>query len=327
MKLSAVRNFQYEPSINNAKTKKQNDPSFKGGFANACVNFWRFVDNGGRALQFTVEDCTETNIPRSIRGAVAGYQYTKKINVLGFLQEAVREFLTGPTMCVTPVAILTLATKLSGKTSNTHVENIRNLSYITSQIKAENADTFKNSFFTKTIEDMLNKSTGKDVKAEDVSYLVEKLKSYNSTTDKKKSKQILEELNNLFQSIVKRDVENYNGIDFANAKYSITKEKTGETNFKNYMGYVSSWADDFGLAITKKGSNAFDNKNISLFKNSWIGRRLFVISGMIGITGILMSFIPKIYTKVSGRVNPNASAIYDEAKKNEGTTNENKEAK
>ena len=75
------------------------------------------------------------------------------------------------------------------------------------------------------------------------------------------------------------------------------------------MEYATAYAQD----ITKKAKGIIDSDTIKNFKNSWVGKRALVISSMIGLTGICMSFIPKIYTWASGGVNPNASAIYNEA--------------
>ena len=106
----------------------RNNPNFKGG-ADFLVNAWRFIDSS-RGIQFTVEDMLGTNFPRTYKGAMAGYKYTGKVNVPALLQEAVREFLTGPTMTAAPVLILSIACKLSGKTANTHAKNIMNLSHL-----------------------------------------------------------------------------------------------------------------------------------------------------------------------------------------------------
>ena len=136
MKLSPINGSINNQSQVNNKSNNDNKVSFKGG-ADTLVKFWQFVDNGGRAMQFTVEDMTGTNVPRSIKGALAGYKYTGKINVPALLQEGIREFLTGPTMCVAPVAILALANKFAGKTSNTHLENIINLSHLMDKLPKE----------------------------------------------------------------------------------------------------------------------------------------------------------------------------------------------
>ena len=60
MKLTAINNTlrQNKTNSNNISNKQNNNQknvSFKG-FADAAVTFWKFVDAGGRGLQFTVED-------------------------------------------------------------------------------------------------------------------------------------------------------------------------------------------------------------------------------------------------------------------------------
>ena len=311
MKLSSVNN-SITPNRQQSTGGSKN-PSFKG-VAGGLVNFWQFVDNGGRALQFTVEDMCGTNIPRTVKGAMAGKKYTGKINVPALLQEAVREFLTGPTMCVTPVAILTLAMKLSGKTANTHVENIKNLSYLLNKSTLKNTENIKDGFYSTVVEDLIENSTGKVAKEENVETLSKAIKNYAECNDKKQAKKLLSNLQTTFEKIVKSEKESYKGADFLSAQYSISKQAKGSTKFKNYVGYINSYIEDF----TKKYGDSVKSiteDNVKAFKNSWIGKRLFTMAGMFFITGILMFKIPRLYTKVSGKINPNASAIYNEAKK------------
>ncbi len=319
MKLSCVRNIQENKrnNLNNVNNNSRYNPNFTG-FASGCAAFWKFVDNGGRALQFTVEDCAETNFPRSLKGLFAGYKYTGKLNILAFLQEAIREFLTGPTMCVTPIAILALATKFSGKTANTHTENISNLAYLTGKTQIENAKEFAPNFFSVAVEDMLKQTLGikeNDIKENDIKTLVEGLTKYNAETNKKEASKILADLQNEFEKIVKREKSSYKNTNFLNASYSVAKDKTGTTSFKNYMGYISAWADDFGKKLNKDNLSTITSDAIKSFKKTWIGKRMFVAGSMFGITALLMSFVPKLYTLASGSINPNATVIYSEAGK------------
>ncbi len=324
MKLSCVQNVQLDKRNNNNKDYNKN-LSFTG-FASTCARFWRYVDNGGRGRQFMVEDCAETNVPRSIKGALAGRKYTGKINWPAFLQEAIREFLTGPTMCITPIAILAIATKASGKTANTHTENIRNLAYLTNQTQIASANEFTPKFFETAIEDMLKQTLGKDsIDKDDVSKLVEGLTKYNKETDKKAASKILSDLQGQFESIVKREKDSYKNVNFLEASYSIAKDKKGSTSFKDYMGYVSAWADDFTKKLNKDNLSTITEDMVKSFKNTWFGKRVFIFGSMFAITAFLMSFIPKIYTLASGKVNPNASTIYDEAQKGDKKPEENKE--
>ena len=327
MKLSPINGSPIAGSKSNNNKKSENllnknqQTSFRGG-VDALTNFWQFIDNGGRALQFTVEDMTGTNIPRSIKGAMAGYKYTGKINVPAFLQEFIREFLTGPTMCVSPVAILALATRATGKSANTHMENIINLSHIMEALPKENIpkETFEDKFYTNAVKDLLEHTIGKlDANDEAIEKLASKIKEYSATTNKKTSADLLEKLQKLFEQIVKERKDSYQNTDFLMAKYSINSAgQEGMTKFKNYVNYITSYAKDYAKKNADNSNNIkITNETISNFKKSWLGKRFVTVASMFFITGILMSFIPKIYTWASGGVNPNASAIYNEAKKND----------
>ena len=327
MKISSVNSINIEQNKNS--NNKKNVP-FKGG-VDYLVNFWQFVDNGGRALQFTVEDMFGTNFPRTYKGAMAGYKYTGKVNIPALLQEAIREFLTGPVMCITPIAVLALAKK-SGKTANTHIENIENLSYLMKQAAKQGNSINQDNFLKTVIKDLITKTSGKEATNNDIETLLKKLKEYKEKasglsskeflkkTGKKAAKKdvssALENLQTTFESIIKRTKDNFKNTDFTQVKYSINESRQGSTNFKNYVEYIDAYIQDFAKRFNKDGLLDATQENISKFKSLFMGKRIITIASMFAITGFLMSFIPKIYTLASGGINPNASAIYKEADKN-----------
>ena len=65
----------------------------------------------------------------------------------------------------------------------------------------------------------------------------------------------------------------------------------------------------------KNGASKVTNEAVQNFKSGWLAKRMGIIAAMIGVTGFAMSYIPKLYTKASGNVNPNAKEIYKEAEK------------
>ncbi len=332
-------------SISQPNNNKNNNPAFKG-LTNGLINFWQFVDNGGRALQFTVEDMTGTNFPRSIKGLLAGKKYSGHYNIPAFLQEAIREFLTGPTMCTVPWVVMLLAKKAGGKSANIQNNNMVNLSYLlANKTNAKEGQALEDAFYKTVVEDMLSKSTdlkesellnlrykdiidvpsGKNIPENEVR-VVDKMIGYfkelGNNTDKKQEGVILNNIQDLFEKTVKHGKNEYEiGINFLNTKYTTevfdksTKqyiETTGATNAKDYAGYATSYIKD----ITKTFGEKISKEQIKNFRTSkQIYRVMTSVFGMIGLTGLLMFQIPKLYTKASGLVNPNASAIYDEAKK------------
>lgn len=326
MKISAVSNS----NINNANKSK--NPSFKG-LTNGLVNFWHFVDTGGRAVQFTVEDMCGTNLPRTYKGAMAGYKYTGRINYAALAQEALREFLTGPTMCLTPFAIISLAKRFLGKTSNTHIENITNLSYIMDSIKGTSKENLDNNFIHAVAEDMIRQTTGvEEVSKTDVEDLSSRILAYKKHCDqrmlsntelqemnlirpsKNELKEELAQIGTNFEKIVKKNKPSYEDTSFLLAKYSISDNAAGAFKTVNYVDYAVNYANDFKKTF-KEGVTKVTSETVQSFKNGWLGKRLGIIAAMIGLTGLAMSTIPKIYTKASGNVNPNAKEIYNEADK------------
>lgn len=328
MKLEAINNInvnrQNKRNTNNNKNST-NNMAFKG-FADSATAFWNIVDKGGRGIQFTVEDMLGTNFPRTIKGGASGYKYTGKINVAALAQEAIREFLTGPIMTATPFAIIHFATKAAGKTANTHKKNIENLSYLAGQIDKTpvSPELFEKNFTTKVVEDMLTQSTGKTANKEDVGTLCNGILQYSklnkiakkTKAEKNEAKNVLANLQETFESIVKSNCDNYTGVDFKTAKFSSGKNAIGSAKFSTYVDFINAFSEDY-IKANKTQDNVIDlaEKTIDSFKKNWVGKRILTIISMIGITGVILSVVPKLYTLASGKDNPNGKAIYAEAQK------------
>lgn len=355
MKLNAVStNTNRQNNIDKQNNRK--NISFRG-VADMATVFWNFVDAGGRGLQFTVEDMFGTNFPRTYKGAMAGYEYTGQINWPSVWQEGIREFLTGPTMTLAPIAILAIATKMSGKSAGTHCENITNLSHLATKLKPEeitinkqtmqglDIDNFREDFLKTVVDDILSNSAsdlGQKAKETRTKQLIDGIKKYNSIQDsiknatsradkkqlKKEAKKLLETMGNNFESTLKEGNKSFAGVNFQAVKYSMPGTvEPGATNFKNYIKYISAYMEDFAEANLKDVSqgNGLSKKFVELSKNAiesfeetWLGKRITVVASMIVLTGVVMSIIPKLYTLASGGVNPNAASIYNEAQKREG---------
>ena len=330
MKLTAVSNdtIKQNKTNKNNNNKSNNNVHFKG-FADSAVVMWDLIDKGGRALQFTVEDMFGTNFPRTYKGAMSGYKYTGKVNIPSLLQEGIREFLTGPIMSVSPFAILAIATALGGKSANTHVKNIDNLSYLMQNVKsAADTEAFKDDYFKKIVTDMLEKTLDtKQVKDDDVKELFDGIKNYDNIIStatketkkesKRKAKEALNNLQNSFENIIKRSRDTFDGTDFKTAVFSLSENKTATTNFENYIQYASAYANDYIKQNKTKDGIDLAEQTINAFKKNWMGKRVLTIISMIALTGVIMSIIPKLYTLASGKKNPDTKVFTDVAKERE----------
>lgn len=356
MKLSSVENNnnRYIPAKANNKNSKKN-VNFTGldGALDVCVKFWQTVDHFGRAGQFTVEDMCGTNFPRSYKGLMAGKKYTGKYNWPAFFQEAIREFMTGPTMTFFPMIALAVSKSKFGPSANTKVVNTKNLSYLMTGIKGGTEEEVKKAFFSKVADDMLkstldsaadNKERMGSAKKELAGALSKCSDALDTLTDtkffarkqpKENLKQAQKEVADLFSNIIKERKADFSDTNFKTVKFSIDNSSKGALDIGTYTDAITAYIHDFTKA-NKTNENLIDTSlnTIKTFSNKWISKRLFVMFWMIVVTGMLMRNIPRLYTKASGKINPNASGVYSEAEKrgkksaqneqpkNEGVTND-----
>ena len=323
MKTSSVNN-----TINSRNNQYYSKTNFRGGLTNALVKLDAAMKNS-RAIQFTVEDMCGTNFPRSYKGLTAGYKYSHKLNIKAFLQEATREFLTGPTMCLVPFFIISSCKKSTGGTSNMHLENINNLSGMLMQQKdgVKGNEEVVNEFLKSVSSDVLNSSVGKDVDSDSINALASKLKEYVSAISADKplkadKKRALANVQETFQNILKSSADDYSKTDFLTASYTKFNSKgeklsgvLGSTSSSNYFEYVGNFIKDFVSKNSSEEKIKLNSDVTRMYRNSWLGKRAVIIACMFFITGVLMSLIPKLYTALSGKTNPNAVAIYNEADK------------
>ncbi len=125
MKVNSIQNQNYSPSGSNLNNRKQNssnnNPSFQGALA---INFWDAVARGGFAASFTLQDMTGTNIPRTYQALHRNKEITGENNYKAAAEVAIREFLTGPSMTVIPMAVLAVVKRTSGTANEVPLENI-----------------------------------------------------------------------------------------------------------------------------------------------------------------------------------------------------------
>ena len=140
---------------------------------------------------------------------------------------------------------------------------------------------------------------------------------------KRQAESVLANVQQVFENFVKSNRADYD-TNFLNAKFTIKNKiqdspaVVGETKFKNYIGYMIDYGEDFIKKHKGESENIyFDKTSIEKFAKNSLGRKALTAFSMIAVTIGALSVIPKIYTWASGGVNPNASAIYNEASKAE----------
>lgn len=124
MKVNNVRNQIYNTPSYNAnqrKAGKNSNPSFGGALA---INFWDAVARGGFAASFTLQDMTGTNFPRTWQALQRNKEITGENNYKAAAEVTIREFVTGPSMTLIPMAVLAIAKKTGGSAMEVPMENI-----------------------------------------------------------------------------------------------------------------------------------------------------------------------------------------------------------
>lgn len=125
MKVNNIKSqYTYNSHVNNAQPKKASkgsNPSFGGALA---INFWDAVARGGFAASFTLQDMTGTNFPRTWQALQRNKEITGENNYKAAAEVAIREFVTGPSMTLIPMAVLAIAKKTGGKANDVPLENI-----------------------------------------------------------------------------------------------------------------------------------------------------------------------------------------------------------
>ena len=126
MKVNNIQNY-YINNTSQAKSAKQSiqkngsAPSFGGALA---INFWDAVARGGFAASFTLQDMTGTNFPRTWQALQRNKEITGENNYKAAAEVAIREFVTGPSMTLIPMAVLAIAKKAGGSANEVPMENI-----------------------------------------------------------------------------------------------------------------------------------------------------------------------------------------------------------
>lgn len=207
MKINNVQNNTYYSfKRGNKASKFQNNtaPSFKGyGSVGALVKFWDAVARGGFAASFTVQDMTGTNFPRTIQALNRNREITHELNYKAASEVFVREFLTGPSMCLIPMFVLGTAKKISGSSNEVPMLHIAPFSDrmkealmdTAKKVPAQNREfpiAAKRKFYEKMFSLALGKDSDQSIANEASKALADKLIEYDKAPKRNLFKQLLD---------------------------------------------------------------------------------------------------------------------------------------
>ena len=300
---------------NKRVVNKNQTPSFKSGFTgalNASGNIMQGIENGGFLASFLIQDFAGMTIPRTAAGFLRDKEHTGQYNMQEGFEVLGREGLTGPCMmAVAPIALLIAAkfgkstsvnTQLIKRFGNSLKEIVANPNFDKSLLK--NSQKFKEKFYIKNIENILNNTLGKEnVKKESVEYILKQIKNYENipkdVTLKKfrgKSKYRQECMNNIVEHINNIKYKTSDDLNMLNkVKLGNSLDEQKAFNTKNTIDAMIKYTDD---AITaNKHLDKLDELQAESIKNKSLAKRVITnISTMMATLGVL-SVLPKIYAR------------------------------
>ncbi|MCD8024940.1 MAG: hypothetical protein LUE64_05350 [Candidatus Gastranaerophilales bacterium] len=341
-----VNNIQSYDSFGNTNTNAKNsgNPSFKGALA---INFWDAVARGGFAASFTVQDMTGTNIPRTYQALQRNKDMTGKNNYKAAAEVAIREFLTGPSMCVIPMIVLGISKKTAGTAAEVPLENIEMFSDQMKTVLKNNprrglsvqpdyAKNIKSEFYERMFALALDEDVAKNGVSDSAKELAGMLKEYDEAPKRGFFKQLLNKdiidktsgnkintKDQIFNKIITKfsDIKKTRTTDYSSLLSSDMKgELKGRKSISSLVKDFSNFGNDVDKSMMeyapKKG--VIDHAPFSIdsfmeeFKTKRAGSKFITNILMVVATALFMINIPKLYTLY--KTNPETDAFREEQK-------------
>ena len=318
----------------NIENKKNNKPSF----GNILVGYSNFLENGGFIAEFLSVDTFGMMTPRTLQGFYRNHDKLGHLNSRAGREEAVRELLSGPAYYYVPLAILTAAGLIFGRTARVNSEVLKNLHKVMKNVSGDikNASEIKQNFVKKVMDDAFEGFTRGRENIDEISNI------FNKVVENRKSSSSLKEwFNGLFtkktkdafsiKKATKEAEELLTAVNKANGKNidNTTVIKVAGENYKlsDFMKDVSNYLDDF----TEKAAKTTDDKATFIDKFHKRAIKLKHTANILALSGLsaFLIIIPKIYKTGESfpgmeglETTPQTASVSDTEKKE--AVNENK---
>lgn len=274
MKLQPV-NYTNNKNINN---NHKNKPSF----GNLGVGFATFIENNGFLGEFLTIDTVGMMTPRTVQGYGRNREELGHLNYKAGREELVRELLSGPAFFYVPLAMITLAGIIKGKSAKVTTDALKTFKEIMKTTTADiKSDAIKKDFINKIAKDSFkgyDKEQG----------LVDKIVDLMTKNLEKgaKSKQLKKEA-----------VETLTALNKANGKFidNASHIKVGEKEFEisALMSDTKNYIDDF----TQKAAKTNKDKLTFIEKFHKKAHDLRLATNILAVSALsaFLTIIPKLY--------------------------------
>lgn len=285
--------------------------NFKGA-ESIIVPTMDFIDNGGLAVPFILQDFLGSIAPRTVMGGLRGKKENGgKTNTALALKEFLREIITGPSMFLVPMAILAPAKKYIGKALDVPADFIDGLSKIYEKspvglpqnATAEQLADVKKSYYTQAFKTMLDETTGGKAQGieDKAKVMADHLLDAQKAETKAARKESMGKLTDEFVNFVKSS--NYAAenpeINFLNAYIKKCGKESVTAPFDKAVVHLVNYTDDVVNEIGKaaKTSATDISQVIKEFATKRKAGRLGLNLTMAVAVTAFLTQIPKIYNR------------------------------
>lgn len=340
MKISNLQINNINTSYHRTNSKNNKNVPFKGALA---VNFWDAISRGGFAASFMVQDVTGTCIPRTYQSLNRNKEITHKKNYKAAAETALREFITGPSMVIIPMAVLAGAKKFSGSANDVKMENIAPLSdemktvlrSMPIKLKSSNrpfeyAQRAKDNLYERLFALALDEDADKNI-SDTAKKLARELSQYDEAPKRnifqqllnknivkegktiKAKDQILEGIITQFTDCKKGLDSKYDNLLMTDLKGALKKPNKVSSLFKEF----SNFGKDVQKTIAKHTKEGFLPRGgidytsfMDEFKYRRTGSKFLTNLLMVAATALFLSQVPKLYS--INKTNPETDAFRNE---------------
>lgn len=286
--------------------------AFKGSF-NPVVTLMDGIEKGGFAASFVAQDGVGMVIPRIYEGLNRNRKRDENGKKTGPLnwefarREGIREVLSGPSLFLIPLGILSLVKKYSGPANNVQVNHIKVLGDEFAEFVSQNPNNIndlnvlKKGYYKKVFENVLtnsldgNNSSDIPKKAEHyASYLID-IENLQANGKKKYAKHLKSRLIADYLDLRKSSISS-----LANNNEVVLSVKGTKlnTNIESLTQSISDYTNDVLHKISKHKKDGLKEnvvEYITKFNKHRAGTRVLTNFGMLGAVLGFYALIPKLY--------------------------------
>ncbi len=294
---------------------RMNFKGFGTTLGNLNKNLMSRIEHGGFFAEFVLLDMTALVLPRVYQGFQRNKEELGHLNYQAGTEEFLREFITGPSLFLIPIAAVLLAGKALGKTTQINSSVMKKFTEAFKNIGAnikglnllENQKNFANKLFNNLFDS--NPSRITSAKIPDAFTLQKYKESFtNILTDSlnKKGKD-LKQAKALFTDLISDintthfNSKNTFGVDIILDGKKMHTSSAGDL-FDDIRKYMQDVIPSTKASIAENTSaeevNTIIDKLTKIREN---GRKLLTLVGTVSLAGFL-SIIPKIYQR--SKTNP-----------------------